>query len=106
MLLWLRHPCCGSHPRRRSDSCDKFDCSVQTNFKQHKYNVTGTNLERDRDRDRDLERDLDGDLETLRLPDLDLDLDSTERDFTERFDAALRRERREATLPASEPLPE
>lgn len=60
-------------------------------------------LERDRECDLDLERDLEGVLDMLRLPDLDRE---PERERTERFDAALRRERRDATLPASEPLPE
>uniref|UniRef100_S4NWI9 Uncharacterized protein n=1 Tax=Pararge aegeria TaxID=116150 RepID=S4NWI9_9NEOP len=58
------------------------------------------------DRDRDLEGDLEGlRLRLARLPDCDRDRER-EPDRTERFDAALRLERLEATLPASEPLPE
>lgn len=71
-------------------------------------------LDRDRDRERDLdrdrERDLEGDLEGLRLrlarlPDCERDLER-EADLAERLEPALRRERLDATLPASEPLPE
>lgn len=66
-------------------------------------NQCKTYLERDLECDLDLERDLEGLRDGLRLPERDRE---AERDLTEWFDATLLRDRRDPTLPASDPLPE
>lgn len=65
--------------------------------------TVNTCLERDRERDLDLDRDLEGVREGLRLPERDRE---PERDRTDRLEATLLRDRLDATLPASDPLPE
>lgn len=71
-----------------------------------KCDVAYLERDRERERDRDLEREglrLRDGLRLLLPCDGDRELD---RDRAERFDAPLRRERFEATLPASDALPE
>lgn len=74
--------------------------------KNKSLDLKWTHLDRefDLDLERDPERDRDGLREGLRLP--ERERREPERDLADLLEAALRRDRRDPTLPASEPLPE